>query len=378
MRGNITRRGKQSWRIKFDAGTDEAGKRLIQYQTVRGTKRDAEAELAKRLTELTEGRYVPPTVETVGTYATHWLDNIAPAKCTEVTCTRYRSIVTTHIGPGLGDVPLQALDGKQIDAFYAHLRANGRRFGGGLSSMTLHHVHTLLRQILASAVKAKKLIRSPVDDVQTKPSAKAKKVSVLDEREIAALLAQLRDHWLYMPVLTAISTGLRRGEVIALRWSDLDLAKGILQVSRSVEEIDGTFRFKAPKTDTSNRTIKMPPRLVEELGRHRKEQSEMRLRLGLGKDLADLVFTSPDGAMLYPNYLTECFALEVRRAGLKPVRFHSLRHSHLTLLLNSGVPVHAVAARAGHAKASTTLDTYSHLIGGEDDRAAGAIEKALK
>jgi integrase len=150
-------------------------------------------------------------------------------------------------------------------------------------------------------------------------------------------------------------------------------------VSRSVEEVDGQFRFKSPKTDRSHRCVKLPAALIEELRRHRKEQAEMRLRLGLGRDEDDLVFTTPDGSMLYPNYITEAFAREVGRTEIKKrVRFHSLRHSHLSVLLKAGVPVHAVAARAGHARPSTTLNTYSHLLGGEDDLAADVTEKVLK
>ena len=196
--------------------------------------------------------------------------------------------------------------------------------------------------------------------------------------EVATLLDHLAGHWLYMPVLLAISTGMRRGEIIALRWQDLDLARATAQVCRSVEEVGGKFRFKAPKTERSNRVIKLPASLVEELGRHRKEQSAMRLRLGLGKDASDLVFTTPEGSMLYPNYLTESFTLEVKRAGIKRVRFRSLRHSHLSMLLQAGMPVHAVSARAGHARASTTLDTYAHLLGGEDDRAANVADDILR
>ena len=164
--------------------------------------------------------------------------------------------------------------------------------------MTLHHVHTLLGQILASAVKARKLARSPLADIQTKPSAKTKKVEVLDEEEIARLLDRLNGGWLYMPVLMAISTGMRRGEIIALQWRDLDLAKGTLRASRSVEEVGGQFHFKAPKTDRSNRVIRLPASLVEELGRHRKEQSAMRLRLGLGKD-AESSYSRPSKARCF-------------------------------------------------------------------------------
>ena len=126
MRGNITRRGKSSWRLKFDAGTDHDGKRLIQYQTVHGTKKDAEQELDKRLNELADGRYVAPTADTVETYARHWLENIAPARRSTVTVERYRTLIETHLIPNIGSVTLQKLDGVAIDKLYAHLRTKGR------------------------------------------------------------------------------------------------------------------------------------------------------------------------------------------------------------------------------------------------------------
>ena len=158
MRGNITRRGKSSWRLKYDVGSDSD--RQIAYVTVRGTGKQAEAELAKRLNELAEGRYVAPTVETVESYARHWLANIAPAERSPLTLERYTSIIIrTHIIPRLGPIPLQALDGKAIDGFYAHCRKQGRRDGAGLASGTLQNVHRLLSQVLRSAVKAKKLPR---------------------------------------------------------------------------------------------------------------------------------------------------------------------------------------------------------------------------
>jgi len=156
--------------------------------------------------------------------------------------------------------------------------------------MTLHHVHTLLGQILSSATKAKRLARSPIKDAETSPKPRRKDVAVLHEQELATLLDHLRDHWLYMPLLTALSTGLRRGEIIALRWHDLDLAKGKLQVARSVEELNGKFQFKEPKTERSRRTIDVPTLLVEALKLHKKDQSEMRLRLGLRKNDEDLDF----------------------------------------------------------------------------------------
>jgi integrase len=304
------------------------------------------------------------------------LEHIAPADRSPLTVERYSSLIKAHIIPGLGTIELQALDGGAIDRFYAHCRKEGRRHGGGLSSVTLHNVHRMLSQILSSAVKARRIARSPIDDVQTKPKPKRKKIEVLSEAELATLLRHLRGHWLYMPTLIAASTGLRRGEVLGLRWHDIDFTKGTLQVTQSVEVIGGEICLTEPKTDRSRRTLKLPASLLPELTRHRKEQAELRLRLGLGK--ADLVFTSPEGAMLNPTVFSETFARQVRSAGVRATKFHGLRHLHISHLLKSGEPVHVVSARAGHARPSITLDAYSHLLGGEDDQAAEQADNMLR
>jgi integrase len=362
---------------QFDVGTDANGKRIIQYETVHGTRKAAEVVLAKRLNELADGRYVAPTVETVETYALHWLAHIAPAGRADSSVERYRTLIRAHIIPMLGSIPLQKLDGKAIDRFYAHLRKADRRHGGGLASVSLHNVHRMLSQLLKSAVKAKLIARSPIDDVQTKTKPKRKKVEVLDEGELACLLAHLKGHWLYMPTLLAAYTGLRRGEVLALRWKDINFVES-LTVAQSVDIVRGKLVVAEPKTDRSRRTIKLPARPVPELKQHRKEQAAMRLQLGLGKDSADLVFTSAEGEMLSPTALSVIFARQVRATGVKKTKFHGLRHLHITHLLRSGVPVHVVSARAGHARPSVTLDTYSHLLGAEDAAAADLADAMLR
>jgi integrase len=373
MRGSTTKRGKHSWRIKFELAPDPVTyKRRFHMETVRGTKREAEDLLAKRVNELGEGRYVAPTTETVATYATHWLENIAPATRSAITVERYRTLLRTHILPGLGSIELQRLDGSAIDRFYATRRQKG------LASLTLHHVHSLLRQVLASAVKAKKLARSPITDIETKPKAKRRdKIEVLSEKELATLLDHLNGHWLYMATLLAAYTGMRRGEVLGLRWRDIDFANATVQVAQTVQEVGGKLTVKTPKTERSARTINLPVSLLPELERHRKEQLEQRLKVGLG-GRPEFVFTSPLGPMLKPDSLSEAFANKVAELDIKQITFHGLRHTHITLLLKSGVPVHVVSARAGHAKASTTLDTYSHLLGDEDAAAADKAEEMLQ
>jgi integrase len=295
--------------------------------------------------------------------------NIAPATRARITTERYAGILRKHILPELGRIELQKLDGTAIDAFYASRRKLG------LAALTMHNIHSLLTLILASAVKAKRLVRSPIADVETKPKAKRRdKIEVLDEAELADLLDSFRGHWLYMPTLLAATTGLRRGEVLDLRWQDIDFRKGTLQVTQAVELVARKLSVKPPKTARSARTIKLPKPVLSELERHRKEQIEQRLKVGVG-GRSDLVFTTPLGEMLRPSCFDEAFANKA--AAVKPVTFHCLRHTHATQLLRNGVPVHIVSARLGHVKPSITLDIYCHLLGGEDNDAAREAEAIL-
>ncbi|RWN28898.1 site-specific integrase [Mesorhizobium sp.] len=379
MRGNITRRGKASWRLKFDLGTDPAtGKRLTQFATVRGTKKEAEAELNKRLNQVDEGTFVERSAVSVADYARHWMTAIAPSKASAKTLERYGEIVEQHIIPKLGKTALQKLDGTKIDEFYAHLRTDGRRDGkGGLAAQTVQHIHRLLSQILSSAVKARKLRQSPMLAVQTTPKVRREEIQVLDDAELGALLKHLKGRSIYMPVMMAASTGMRRGEVLALRWKDLDLDRATLQVAQVVEQTKAGITFKEPKTDRSRRTIALPARLILELRQHRKEQAELRLRLGLGKSNSDLAFPTWEGNVRSPRPFSKEFAREAGAAGVAHVTFHGLRHTHITHLLRSGVPVHVVSARAGHANPSVTLNIYAHMLPGQQEGAASVVDAAL-
>jgi integrase len=292
-------------------------------------------------------RYVPPTVETVETYARHWIEAIAPATRQSISVERYASILRAHIIPGLGEIPLQKLDPKAIDAFYGTRRARG------LASHTIHHIHSVLKQILASAVKARKLSRSPIDDIETAPKPKRGTIEVLDEAELGQLLDHLRGHWLYMPVLIAAYTGMRRGEILGLRWQDFDPKRGTVEVTQAAESVGGKLRVKAPKTARSARTIKLPASLVAELERHRKVEIEKRLGLGIGGK-PELVFTDPLAQMIKPDNLSLAFVNKVAEAGVPAITFHGLRHTHITALLKAGTPVIEPATRS-HRSRSTPI-----------------------
>jgi integrase len=378
--GNITRRGKHSWRLKFEAGRDPVtGERRTEFVTLRGTKKDAQAELIRRLNAVEEGQHVAKTSATLADYARHWLDTIIPARTSAKTRERYRELVEKHIIPQIGAVALQKLDGERIDAFYNHLRRAGRRDGkGGLSPQTVLHIHRLLSQILASAVRAKKIRVSPIGAVQTTPKARKEEVQILDDEQLARLFRHLEGRPLRMPVILAASTGMRRGEVLGLQWKDVDLDAGTIRVTQVVELTKAGIALKAPKTDRSRRTITLPARLVQELRVHRREQAEARLRLGLGRDDRDLVFPSWDWGIRNPGHFTKEFSREVAAAGLSHITLHSLRHGHVSVLLRSGVPVNVVAARVGHANPTVTLNIYAHLLPGQQEGAAAVMDAALR
>ncbi len=371
-------RGTNSWRIKYEIGRDPVtGKRRTAFETVKGTKKDAQTVLAKRMTEMAEGEFVSPSKLTVADYARHWLNTIAPAKAGAKTRERYGEIIETQIIPNIGNIALQKLDGSRIDAFYFHLAIAGRCKGdGGLAPQTVLHIHRLLAQILGSAVTARKLRTSPMLGVQTTPKVHQREIRVFDDNELASLFRHLKGRPLYMPVLLAASTGLRRGEILALRWSDLDLDRATLQVAQVVEQTKEGVRVKGPKTDRSRRTVALPERLVDELQTHRKAQAEWCLKLGLGK--SDLVFPSWTGQLQNPRGFSKAFSREVIAAKLPHFTFHGLRHTHITHLLRSGVPVHVVSARAGHANPTVTLNIYAHMLPGQQEDAATMFDATLR
>ena len=199
---------------------------------------------------------------------------------------------------------------------------------------------------------------------------------ILDDAQLLALFAHLRGRPLYMPVLLAASTGMRRGEVLALKWTDVDLDRAELQVRQVVELVGRKMSLKEPKTDRSRRTITLPDRLVQELRIYRKEQWEICFKLGVGK--FPLVFPTWDGKLWNPSHFTKAFSREIEAAKLPHVTFHGLRHTHITHLLRSGVPVHVVSARAGHANPTVTLNIYAHLLPSQQEGAAAIVDAALR
>ncbi len=378
MRGSIRQRGKNSFQVVVEvAPRDANGKRHQKYFAVRGTKRDAQRRLRAILHTVDTGIYLEPSRMTLGTYLEQWLRDYAKPNLGGRTLERYEEIVRLHLVPALGHLQLSKLQPVHIQAHYTETLAGGRKNGpGGLSPTTVLHHHRVLREALKHALRLQLIARNPADAVEP-PRKTRGEVKALDESGTRELLRVSQGSWLHMPILLAVATGMRRGEIMALRWADVDFEAATITVQRSLEVSRQGLRFKEPKSARSRRRIALPRFAMEELRAHRAEQKRERLRLGPAYQDNDLVCPAADGRPRNPDVVTFGFRDFLVRHQLPVVRFHDLRHGHATSLLRQNIHPKIVSERLGHANVSITLDVYSHVTPDMQREAAEKIDAVL-
>ena len=386
-RGSIVRRGRNSWRLKFDVGT-ENGQRETRYQTVKGRRQDAERELTKLIASLDAGTLVEPSKITVREYLGSWLDGppdrpnqdqpYHPPGLAGKTVERYRQLAVQQIYPHIGATALQKLRPKQVEDWHATLLAAGGKGGRPLSAQTVLSAHRLLHRALARAVASETVSRNVASAISP-PKVGDREIESLTADEIGAVLAALEGHPLQPIVVMALSTGARRGEILALRGADIDLDAATVRIERSLEQTRAGLKFKAPKTKHGRRVITLPPIAVQMLRTHRRRQLELRMALGQGKPEPDtLLFSTANGTPIPPNDLSRDWARFVKARKLPAVSFHGLRHSHVSALIAAKTDILTVSRRIGHASPAVTLAVYSHLFKNTDKDAANAIEAVLR
>jgi integrase len=264
-----------------------------------------------------------------------------------------------------------------IQSYYSKALESGRLDGkGGLSAQTVLHHHRVLHDALQQAVRWRLLGRNSAAAVEP-PKPERKEMRALDEGCSAWLLDAAQGNRLYLPILLAIATGMRRGEILALCWRDVDFVNNVIRVQRSLEQTNAGVRFKEPKKKKSRRPISMPLLLVEALESHYGAQMEFKNRLGAGYENNDLICCYDDGRIWIPESFTSLYSKFTRRIGVK-IRFHDLRHTHASQLLRAGVSAKVVSERLGHSAIGITLDTYSHILPGMQEDAAAKVDFALR
>jgi integrase len=374
----IDQRGKDIWRIRYV----KDGKRHT--VTVKGSRQDAIAERDKINVAVRQNTWTAPTNTTVSSWAAAWTEDYLRRRVTPRSYDRQKGIVDKHIVPMLGDIALQKLSVLRINEHYRDLEKSV------LKPATVHYVHVVLGSLLKDAVKIGLLSRNPAKDAEA-PKAGAKSGgTALSQSDLNKLLKAFEGHPLFTIVALAAGTGARINELLALQWTAIDWEAKTLRIDAALKPTREGLQRGTPKTERSRRTIRLDDGLLGMLRREfERQEAEQRTLRGLSNDVATLRKLLPADALVFPaspldptgprrhSPISKAFAARARKCGLGGLRFHDLRHTHATLLLQAGVAVAAVSARLGHANAAVTLGIYSHATADAEAAAAAAAAALL-
>jgi integrase len=322
------------------------------------TQREASVQLKQMQRELEQGTLATGPHQTIGQFLEHWLERVHKPTIRESSYVRYRTILNQHLLPGLGSLQLQRLTPEHIEALYK------RKQEEGLSARTIRTIHVVLHRALETAIRRRYIARNVCDDVSL-PRLSRHEIQPLTSEQAHTLLAAAQGHRLECLLAVALATGMRRGELLALRWQDVDFEQNSLYVRHTVNLFERRGYIETePKTQSSRRSIILPSFVIEALKRHRVRQAEARLKAGFAWEDHGLVFCNTYGRYTDPASLRRLFKGLLKQAGLPDMRFHDLRHSAATILLSMGVPAKVIQELLGHSQISMTLGTYSHVLPG--------------
>lgn len=370
MNGQIEPRGDKKWLIKVYLGEVD-GKRKYKSRTIHGTKKQAEAALREWVREIETGSYVEPSKETVGQLLDRWLRDWASDNVGPTSYERYESFARLHVKPEIGGMPLAKLNTLIINDLYARKRAEG------LSPATIRTMHAVIKGALKSAVRWRLLSTNPADGADL-PRVDKEGVKALTPDQARTLLQVAAASPWYTAILLGLTTGMRRGEICALRWSDVNFDDGSLSVRHTLARTKENGLFLKPcKTRRSARRIELSDQVVKDLRHHRVAQTEARLKAGEKWQDNDLVVCRNDGTFLPPTDFNGVVKRLMKRAGVPNLSSHALRHTAATLMLQQEVHPKVVQERLGHSTITITMDLYSHVLPGIQREAASRLEGVL-
>lgn len=372
MRGHIRQRTKdnKTWSVIIELNKIN-GKRKQKWYTIHGDKKDAEKFLTEKLRELDTGTFIDSKNINVRQYFNYWyeqhcINNLAPT-----TYESYRRNLDNYILEELGYIKLEELQPMHLQSFYTKCSKKG------LSNKTILYFHRIIHCALNQAMKWQFIIRNVADCVDT-PKPKKYNAAFLNDNQIADLIKVISNTDIYIPVMIAIATGMRRGEILGLTWNNINLEKGIIKVTQALYPTKEGLVILPPKTEKSTRIISMPLTLINILKKHKHEQDKLKARFGNNYINKDLVCCKLDGSPLHPTTLNHKFHDLLKENNLPLIRFHDLRHSHASLLLKENVPAKVISERLGHSNTNITLNLYSHIYEETNMEVANTFEKFLK
>ena len=370
--GNIRKRKDGRWEGRYTAGRDsETGKPI--YKNVLGrTQAEAKAKL-KAAIEETKSLDVTKTGKyTVGAWMDEWFENYAKVKVRPSSHQTYRGYIDNHIKPNIGKIPLEKLTSLELQKLYKKLlnsgridRAESKRQAKGLSPKTVRNIH----QIIASAMKLakeQKIIAADPTEGCALPKPEHREMKTLPVEQLTSFLREAKDSGVFEMYYVELATGLRRGELLGLKWEDLDFEHENLRIKRQIARINGEIVEAPLKTKNAYRTLPLAEDTIAVLKQQKKKVGS-----------SHWVFPSPTGGPISPDSVLHMLHRVLKRAGLPRVRFHDLRHTFATLALQNGVDIKTVSGMLGHFSAGFTLDTYAHVTTSAQKEAAKTMEKVL-
>jgi integrase len=366
--GSIYQRKDGRWTATITLEGERGRRRKSFYGK---TRKEVQEQLKIALREQQQGMLIATPQQTVEQFLAQWLEDHKAALRIR-SYERYEELTRLHIIPVLGHHQLQKLTPQHVQAFYT------RKLKEGLSSTTVNGLHAMLHKALDDAVRYNLIARNVCDAV-TPPRRGHFEIQPLSMEQAQQFLAIAKGHSLEALFVLAITTGMRRGEILALKWQDITFSQNMLQVRRVFTRRPGNRYIEAePKTEKSRRSILLAPIVVTLLKQHRARQREAKLKAGAQWQDLDLVFCTSFGTPLNPSKVVDRFKTLLKRGGLPPIRFHDLRHSAATILLSLGVHPKVVQELLGHNQISMTMDIYSHVLPGMQKDAMAKLNDALQ
>ena len=369
--GTVRQRKDGRWEGRVVIGYDDNG-----YPKTKNVLAKTKKECVEKLQKLKEecGGLKPEKVRSempFGVWLTYWYENHSKPKIRPTTQETYESRIRLHIIPEIGDIPLNKLTQNDLQQFYGRIKNSGRKrftdkYGEGLSDRMVRMCHATCRSALEKAVQDGLIRMNPAIGCKLPPK-KAREMQVLTREELQRFLIQAKFEGYYEVFLLDLATGLRRGELMALQWDDLNFKTGVLNVNKQVYDVWGQLQISTPKTKNSVRKIVLPPAVVAVLREYKKTVDSRWM------------FPSPvkEDCPITPGVVRRRLQLVLEHAGCKHVRFHDLRHTFATLALENGMDVKTLSAMLGHVSAVTTLDIYTHITGDMQRAAAASIDRSI-
>jgi len=365
--GTICKRKSGGWEGKITIGIDPNTGKPKRRTFYGKTQKEVKEKIEKAKSDILTGIYVEPQKLTIEMWLNRYLDTFIKPNLKPASYANYKDLLKNHINPSIGKVELQKFTTDILQQFYNQKSISGRLDGkdGGLSSRIIRMMHQVIGRALKQAVKQHLIPFNPAEAV-TLPKLKYKEITPFNKNEVKQYLSAAQDNRLYAAFLLDLTTGLRRGELLALQWDDIDIDKRILAIKRTLSRVrlvdDGISKLMVgePKTEKGKRVIPLLPEIIEELKGHKVRQAKERLKKGEQYENNDLVFCTPEGKYIEPRNFHRIHTAILEKAELRHVRIHDLRHTFATILLEAGEDPKTMSELLGHAKVSTTLDIYCH------------------